>query len=102
MNKRQFEEITKWQTETFGHATALSKIAHLQEEISELSGAIGLELHDRRLEFADCFILLFGAASSDGMTYQQILEAMKKRCSLTIEENGDMLKKTELFITLNN
>ena len=95
MNERQFKEITRWQNETFGHATAISKIAHLQEEISELSGAIGLELHDRRLEFADCFILLFGAASSDGMTYQQILEAIEEKMLINyrrkwghVEENG--------------
>lgn len=79
MNKRQFEEITKWQNETFGQATALSKIAHLAEELQELVDDLKSNSENRRLEFADCFILLFGAAASDGMSYDKILEAVEEK-----------------------
>lgn len=79
MNKRQFDEITKWQNETFGQATALSKIAHLAEELQELVDDLKVNAENRRLEFADCFILLFGAAASDGMSYDKILEAVEEK-----------------------
>ena len=36
MKKEQFESITQWQNETFKKATALSKMAHLSEEMEEL------------------------------------------------------------------
>jgi len=36
MKKEQFEAISEWQNKTFGEATALSKIAHLKQEIKEL------------------------------------------------------------------
>ena len=79
MNKRQFKEITQWQNETFGQATALSKIAHLAEEMQELVTDLQNKDPNRRLEFADCFILLFGAAASDGMSYEKILEAIEEK-----------------------
>lgn len=72
MNQNQFNEITKWQKETFGQATSLSKILHLKEEITELTLDVFDKKPERRLEFADCFFLLFGAAAADGMTYEDI------------------------------
>ena len=80
MNKGQFEKISKWQDETFGKATALSKMAHLEEELKELNKELffwdenseQFEYSEsnkliKEREFADCFILLFGVAASDGM-----------------------------------
>ncbi len=98
MTKEQFEFITQWQKETFGQATALSKVAHLKQEVEELdevlkshyAGAFKSEtsfndvLIDK--EFADCFLLLFGAAAAYGMSYEDIcncidlkMEINKKR-----------------------
>lgn len=79
MNERQFNEITKWQKETFSESTPLSKIAHLNQEIKELKHDLENNNPDRRLEFADCFILLFGAASLDGMNYFDILKAIDEK-----------------------
>jgi hypothetical protein len=79
MIHKQFEEITEWQSRTFGHATSLSKIAHLAEELSELVLDLHADNPDRRLEFADCFILLFGAAACDGMSYNDILSAIDEK-----------------------
>lgn len=82
MNQEQFLDISKWQNETFGHATALSKMAHLEEEVSELNDELVLasagfpEEEKVRSEFADCFILLYGAANSHGLTYEDICEAI--------------------------
>ena len=42
----------------------------------------------RRLEFADCFLLLFGAASSDGMSYED--------CIACIDEKFEIVKKRKL------
>ena len=79
MNKKQFKEITQWQRETFGEATPFSKIAHLREEIVELEDDLFAQAKDRRLEFADCFLLLFGAASADGMSYEDICLAIDEK-----------------------
>lgn len=82
MTEEQFIEITKWQKETFGEATSLSKLLHLEEEIKEVI----LDLHtgnkERNLEFADCFILLFGAAASDGMDYSDICNAVETKMAI--------------------
>lgn len=104
MTRDQFIEISKWQDETFGQATALSKMYHLAEEVIELMNALkplnpvykdiqtdfgedyaGQELDKEenkklnnlceaeiRKEFADCFLLLFGAAASHGYTFEEI------------------------------
>lgn len=79
MTEEQFNEITAWQKETFGQATAFSKIEHLKEEIEELAIDIAIDGIDKRLEFADCFFLLFGAAAADGMTYQDICQAIQEK-----------------------
>lgn len=79
MKPEQFEQITKWQKETFGEATPLSKLAHLAQELTELGEAIHYNFSDKRLEFADCFFLLFGAAAADGMTYEDICDAISEK-----------------------
>ena len=82
MNRDLFKSVTNWQVETFGQATAMSKIAHLKEEIEELNDELFLDnqhTDHKRLEFADCFILLFGAAASDGMTYEDICKAIEEK-----------------------
>lgn len=59
MTEKQFSEVTRWQKETFPNATALSKIHHLKEEVDELIIDLGIDGTNKRLEFADCFLLLF-------------------------------------------
>lgn len=87
MTEKQFNEISAWQRETFGQATPFSKIAHLTEEVEELYEA--LHMHEPaassqnvRHEFADCFFLLFGAASAAGMTYQDIVNAIEEKFTI--------------------
>jgi NTP pyrophosphatase (non-canonical NTP hydrolase) len=108
MTEQQFNEITKWQKETFGKATPISKLIHLagpnpKGEIEELINSIGDEDHTidhkkitaTRMEFADCFFLLFGSAAAYGMDYQDCIDSIqqkfeinKKRTWGTPDENG--------------
>ena len=79
MRKEQFEAITVWQKETFAQATPLSKIEHLLQEIQELKEDIINNNPNRRLEYADCFFLLFGCAAADGMNYDSIVSAIDEK-----------------------
>ena len=82
MKETQFSAIAKWQNETFPHATALSKLAHLQQETKELIDDLKLDNKDKRLEWADNLILLFGAAASDGMTYEDICNSIEEKMQI--------------------
>lgn len=84
MTQYQFEQINKWQDETFGRATALSKIAHLKQEVDELECELKQSNNPTNTleEFADCFILLFGCAASYGMTYEDCCEAINKKMEI--------------------
>lgn len=95
MTKEQFNAITQWQKETFPHATAESKIHHLKKELIELYDDIISKNPLRKLEFADCFFLLFGAAAADGMTYSDIIDCINEKFEInknrqwgTPDENG--------------
>lgn len=92
MTEQQFNEITEWQKITFSKATPISKLIHLageypEGEIKELMFAINDESHvidnaKRRsvlMEFADCFFLLFGAASAYGLNYDGIVSAIQAK-----------------------
>lgn len=87
MTRQQFFEITEWQKETFSKATPLSKIAHLKKELEELISDLENNNPDRRLEFADCFFLLFGAAHADGMDYNDICQAIKDKFEINKARN---------------
>lgn len=79
MNEVLFNAIHAWQKETFGQATPLSKLAHLQEEVEELIADLKSNNPKRRLEYADCFLLLFGSAAADGMSYQDITDCINEK-----------------------
>lgn len=87
MTEQLFNEISDWQKQTFGHATPLSKLAHMAEELQELVSDLKNNNPDRRLEFADCFFLLFGAAHADGMSYQDICAAIKEKFDINKARN---------------
>ena len=75
----QFNEIVAWQQVTFPKANPMSKLAHLAEELQELHDDLKNNNSERRLEFADCFLLLFGCAASDGMSYDDICKAIAEK-----------------------
>lgn len=86
MTHKQYEQITEWQKMTFPQATTLSKLNHLEEEIEELHVDLVEKAPESniRSEFADCFILLFGAAASHGMSYSDICTAIKDKMAINI------------------
>lgn len=82
MTEEQFYEVIAWQKETFSNANSLSKIHHLKEEVEELLLDVSAKSSERNLEFADCFILLFGAAAADGMEYEDICNAIEQKMKI--------------------
>lgn len=74
MTEQQFNEITKWQRETFPQATMRTALKHLQAEIVEVIEAPYMTA--LAFELADCFLLLYGAASRAGFTYDNICAAI--------------------------
>jgi hypothetical protein len=82
MTKEQFESITNWQRITFPEANALSKIHHLEQEVLELELDLVSDNDKRSLEFADCILLIFGAACADGMTYEDICKAIDDKMEI--------------------
>jgi len=84
MNQQLFNEVTEWQKKTFPQATTISKLHHLKQEVEELFKAIEyLDPEDPedhvKPEFADCFLLLFGAAKAYGMTYEEITKCIEDK-----------------------
>jgi len=87
MTEQQFNEISAWQKETFGQATPLSKLAHLLEEIVELKDELinekehptSTNFNKVRMEFADCFFLIFGSAAAYGFSHQNICDAIQEK-----------------------
>ena len=51
----------------------------MQEETKELIEDLKNNNPDKRLEYADCFFLLFGSAYSDGMSYEDICNAIQEK-----------------------
>lgn len=83
MDSDMFRIITTWQSQTFPAATVQSKLAHLKEEIEEvLNGIKNGETVAH--EFADCILLLYGAAEKSGMSYMDIKRALWQKMSINI------------------
>ena len=91
MTHKMFTKITDWQRETFPHSTPLSRVRHLLTEVKELKFELQQQQHlptDEEAvlsEFADCFILLFGAAESYGMDYSEICECIHRKMKINKE-----------------
>lgn len=90
MTKEMFKEITEWQKKVFTQATPISAINHLKEEANELTDAINDEDHlldheKRRkvlMEYADCFLLLFGSASLYGLCYEDVCDIINSKMEI--------------------
>lgn len=82
MIEKQFNEITKWQKQTFGATAAQLSLDRLKNEIYRLEIDLRFSKPEKRLEFANCFILLFGAAASDGMSYNDIIDAIEEKMKI--------------------
>ena len=89
MTKDQFLNIATWQRNTFGKATALSKVLHLEDEVKELKNDLIDNSNRENVlhEFADNFILLFGAADSYGLSYEEICQAIDSKMKINYKRN---------------
>lgn len=81
MKEEQFERISKWQNKLFPSQTPMSKLCHLEDETKELKNEIMEVLNRDKIkeEFADCFILLFGAADVEGLKYDDICRIIDEK-----------------------
>src|SRR3970040_2755373 len=94
MTKEQYIKITSWQNETFKEANSLTKIKHLSEEIDELNIALIQQQRFRqshthidnikeiKSNLADCFILLFGIAATEGMSFEDVTTCIDEKMKL--------------------
>lgn len=82
MNQKLFTDVTDWQGATFKTIDSLGLVYHLEQELDELKTDILRLNPDKRLEFADCFILLMGAAKADGMSYEDICQAISEKLEI--------------------
>jgi hypothetical protein len=89
MNELQLimNDIAEWSAKIFKHETSIQKLNHLTKEVDELKTAIFHEhgKYDINMEFADCFILLLGAASLQGLTAYNIINIIE--CKMAINKN---------------
>lgn len=81
-------EIYLWQKTTFPTGTIIGKMKHLQKECAEVINEIEKAYNGSgdhlaiEEEFADCFILLTGAAAHYGLTMEEIYDAMRKKLEI--------------------
>ena len=84
--EKEFNKIVNWGIVTFPSEDIHSRLNHLIEEVLELKD----ELYDyngntisKRLELADCYILLFGISYMlGGLTYKDVIEAIQTKMSI--------------------
>lgn len=78
--KELFDDIVKFQKETFPDSNAYSKAKHLEKEVAELLEDLTRDYGEdpkadseaTKMEYADCFILLFGSANAYGISYDDL------------------------------
>lgn len=92
------KDAHQWQLVTFPNATPVSKLKHLQDEVKELIEVLTEEqylasgdsrsetiFHDVNSEFADCFLLLFGAAYKYGFSIGDIVQIIEQKMKINKE-----------------
>lgn len=64
-------EIGQWAQVTFPDEGVAGKLIHLKEEVQEL-----IDAPNDRDEWADCFLLLFDAARKQGLSFNDVANAI--------------------------
>lgn len=80
--EKQFQEVVEWQDKTFPSITTVSTLYHLKEEVEELRIDIINGDPKKRIELADCFILLYGVARKEGMSFDDIMKAIDEKMAI--------------------
>ncbi len=92
--KEIMKDIHDWAFKTFGVINPQPKLYHLKEEVKELIEACDKHNDEEiRMEFADCFILLFNAATVYGLSFDDIKVLMEKK--MEINKNRTWKKADE-------
>jgi len=95
--QKLMDDIMQWSDDTFGdRQRTIPILYHLEKEVPELIGALNIATKKGiQMEFADCFMLLFDAASHHGLKASDIvticnekLEINRKRKWREPDENG--------------
>lgn len=83
MTQSLFDEINTWQAQTFGPVKPTGILIKLIDEVQELhheiTGAPSGNDEKIREELADCFMVLMGAAASQGVTYHDLCDAIRRK-----------------------
>ena len=66
----------------FSSVNSNNKLAHLDLELKELKSDIESNSKDKRLELADCFMLLIGIAAFEGFTYEDVIDALEEKMKI--------------------
>ena len=97
-----YDRVNDWQTKTFPQGGAMSKLYHLQKEITELLDELVKENTDKAAiqeEYADCFILLIGSAGVFGLNSDCILKSIREK--MDINEKRTWGKPDEKGVVLH-
>lgn len=97
MTQKLFKQITNWQSKTFPKSTPSSYLTHLKEEIKELQSDIISNNPNKNLEYADCLILLIGAAAKDNLSYNDIINSINTKMSINIKRKWNKPSKTGVY-----
>jgi len=81
------EEIMVWSNATFPESTTTAKLKHLIKEVGEVIKEVENQVSSAqrrrvREEFADVFILLLNALSSEGIHFGQLVEDAKAKMEI--------------------
>lgn len=90
MTEEQFNRHTAWQKKTFPTQTSKSMVIHLLKEINELTDELSNSTPSNqsiKLEFADCFLLLYGSAKEFGVAYKEIQKWIHNTLHCTEHKN---------------
>lgn len=98
--KEILDDIWDFQITTFPDSKALSKAHHLKKEVGELIDDLegNREPESVLMEYADCFILLFGSVMAYGLNLEDIKSIIQKKMAINRtrkwgkpDENGVVL-----------
>lgn len=80
------EKRLKWSLKTFTEATPMSSLIKAQGEIMEVAANIETGVKDPE-EYADVMMCLFDSAARDGISYQDIVDAYRKKVEINIKRD---------------
>lgn len=100
------DEINHFQVTTFPKSDAMSKLVHLSKEVVELFEELAKgdeRRYDNKdkieMEYADCFLLLFGSAGAHGLNAEDIARIIREK--LEINRNRKWGKPDEDGVVLH-